>query len=162
MMRFNISLLVVVIALVALLASSSSCFAQQCKNRKTFADPTACTSCTFCTATKSSSCCTAAEDSAASLAASVGQLVSTGCYDLMKMGACAICDPKNQQFVNENGTLVVCKSACQRVVSACGLTSVSCDSMPTTNCWSGALSVVMLWKASLVFMVMMIGVVFML
>ncbi|KAF0984695.1 hypothetical protein FDP41_000594 [Naegleria fowleri] len=135
MMRFNTSLLVIVIALVALLASS--CLAQQCKNRNPFADPAPCPSCTFCTATKSSSCCTAAEDSAASLGAAFAQLISTGCYDLMKMGACAICDPKNQQYV-VNGTLVVCKSACQRATSACGGATSACDSMPTTDCWSGA------------------------
>ncbi|KAF0984697.1 hypothetical protein FDP41_000596 [Naegleria fowleri] len=159
-MKPILALFALILSLMSLLFIANFVQAQQCKNRNPFTNSSACSSCTFCTATASSSCCSAVDDNLASASANAAKLISTQCYDQVRMSACAICDPKNQQYV-VNGTLVVCKSACQRLASACGGATSACDSMPTTDCWSGAFSVIPKMEMLVAMMMMSIGVLMM-
>ncbi|KAG2386809.1 hypothetical protein C9374_001844 [Naegleria lovaniensis] len=161
MKRLSLCLFLVLFCVLTLQASYHSVLAQQCKNRKPFANPAPCSGCTFCTATASSSCCTAQEDSAASLSASLGKIISQGCYEQMAMAACAVCDPKNSQYINtDTMQMKVCKSACQRLASSCGTSSTICDSLPTTDCWSEASTVKSLQVMGMMMVVMLLMSVF--
>ena len=157
-----------ILALLALAAII--CFAQAeatCKVGALIAfEPTACDSCTYCSGSKSSSCCNVAIDTALKTAMAFVDAagVPAACSSAIKTYACAKCDAKNQQYVT--GTLgadfTVCKAQCQSMVSACtGVTGFSdmftagCDALPETNCWNAASTA----QASLVAIVALLSVV---
>ena len=129
-------------------------------------EPAACDSCTYCSGSKSSSCCNAVVDAALKATMAFVEVagVPAGCTSAIKTYACAKCDTKNQQYVTGalGADFTVCKAQCQSMVSACtGVTGMSalfsagCDSLPETNCWNAASTA----QASIVAIVALLSVV---
>ncbi|EFC36697.1 predicted protein [Naegleria gruberi] len=129
----------IIASLLIIVLCTQYTMAQTCKIGTLFnQSPKQCTDCTTCTGANPT-CATRSDD----LEVSSNLILLTGdCRVVGIEQACSRYDPKNQKYVNNDGSYRICKAWCEKRKSTCN-DPTDCSNYPTTDCWNNSNTMVL-------------------